>query len=234
MVLSQSLVQPNVKIHFCIFIIVNNNKSNPIPQWVVKGNKCLLPDGNMVIFTGKNDDDFCILVKDPNDKFHLNFTIKQDKYVLQTKDEQTGKHVSLLDLYSEAIIDLCNYWGKKRSNSVHVLPHKNWQKRIEQVIDINSTNNMPALRWQEGDYDINPEDVQKYSMLKDDVINLRFTAGLIFNDLGECLGMLMPHKKSKNLVQIDRSLLFTIFNTLIGMDKLKQSMLSEYRKYQNS
>ena len=49
-----------------------------VPNWAEKGKKQKLPNGSLVKFVGKND--LCILVKDPDEKFHCNFTIKPDRY----------------------------------------------------------------------------------------------------------------------------------------------------------
>lgn len=212
---------------------MDNNKSNPIPQWVVKGNAVHFSNGNMVKFAGKRDNDFYLIMKDESDSFHVNFTINDNTYGLHTKNEKTGERKFLLNVYSDVIMDLVKHWQKLRPDWVNDFPATLWKHHEECVIDIN-TNDVPNFRWHEGVYDIEPEDVIPNALTQNKIINLKFSQGLIYNELGVCKGMLMPHKKSKKLVKIDRSLTDMVFNTAIGIDTLKEKIKKEYRTYVES
>lgn len=212
---------------------VKENNDVPIPNWLVKGNSVHFPNGNMVTFKGKRDADFYIIFKDKEDKFHVNFTITKGKYGLHTKDEKTGERTFLLDIYSDVIIDLVNHWKKLKPHWVNDFPATLWENKEDAVIDVNTTD-VPNLKWKNGIYDIEPEDVMPYSLSKNEIIELKFSQGLIYSKLGICKGMLMPHKKSKKLIRIDRALTEIVFNTAIGIDVLKQEVMDEYSHYKNS
>ena len=128
------------------------------------------------------------------------------------------------------IVDLVSHWKKLKPHWVKEFPAKLWESHNEFVIDVN-TSDVPSLRWKEGVYDIEPEDVQKHALSKNQIIGLKFSQGLIYSELGICKGMLMPHKKSKKLIRIDRNLTDMVFNTAIGIDVLKQQIRNEYDKY---
>jgi len=212
---------------------VDNNKSNPIPQWVVKGNSVHFRNGNMVKFAGKRSNDFYLIMKDESDSFHVNFTINDNTYGLHTKDEKTSERKFLLNVYSDVIVDLVRYWQKRKPEWVKEFPSIFYKRHDEYVIDVN-TNQVPNLRWQKGICDIEPEDVIPNALSKDKIINLKFSQGLIYTQLGVCKGMLMPHKKSKKLIQIDRALTDMVLNSAIGINALKESIKKEYKNYVNS
>ena len=209
------------------------NKENPINKWIVKGNSVHFTNGNMVTFAGKHDNDYYVIMKDESDSFHVNFTINENTYGLHTKDEKTGERKFLLNVYSDVIVDLVRHWQKLKPEWVKDFSANLWKKYEEFVIDVN-TNNVPNIRWSDGIYDIEPEDVVHNALPHDEIINLKFSQGLVYNELGICKGMLMPNKKSKKLIRIDRSLTDIVFNTAIGIDALKGQIKKEYTHYTDS
>lgn len=212
---------------------MNYNSKNPIPKWLVKGRTVAFKDGNIVSFAGKNKDHFCIIIKDEKDRFHVNFTIRENEYEAHTKDERTGKMTSFLDVYSPVITDLVNHWKKERPDLIKEFTPKYWKNHDEYVIDMNS-DEIPGFRWLEGLLDIEPNILVNRAIPKENVIKLKFSMGLVFKKSGYCVGMLLPHKKAKKLVIADRELLSNVLNTAIGIDKLKDSILEEYANYKKS
>lgn len=201
----------------------------PIPSWLIKGRRIDLPDGSMVEFTGKNDDDYCMIFKDKGDDFHVNFTIKPDLFELHTKDEETEMRNYHLKRYSAVIVDLVYHWSKKRPELVKPFSVKYWTHQ-EHVIDINSSP-IPELNWTGGIYDLDPKLLPKYELSEEQVRKLHFSIGLLFNNHGMCNGMLLAHKKSRQLIRVDKTLLFTIFNTAVGLDSLKDAIIKDYKDY---
>ena len=200
-----------------------------IPKWVVKNTEQKLSDGNMVIFSGKNPNDNCIIVKDQTENIHVNFTIKKDEFELHLKNEKTNHKEYFLNVYSSVIVQLTEYWWNKQPDLVKSFPAKNWN-RTDSVIDIHS-NKVPILHWKEGVYDIDPNDVEPNSMFKEDVIKMKFKVGIIFNHHGECRGLLVAFPKKKKLILVDKQLLERVINTAIGIDTVKTRVLEAYKRF---
>lgn len=201
----------------------------PIPKWLVKGKKIELPDGNIVTFAGKNPNDYCIIVKDKNDKIHANFVLKPDEYEFHLKNEKTDDKKSMFETYASVITDITNYWKKEKPEFIKVFPAKNWKNHVELVVDVNSTQ-VPLMRWREGIYDVDPETLPSNLISKDKVINLKFSAGMLFDNYGNCQGMLMPVRKQKKLLLIKKPLFEKILNTVIGIDWMVDAVKEEYEK----
>jgi len=208
------------------------NDRNYIPNWVIKGKKIKLPDGNIVTFGGKNQEDVCIIVKDPEDHIHANFVIKSDEIELHLRDEKTKNITSLFEVYSTVITDLSHYWYKKEPNLVKWFKPKNWSRDVF-VIDVNSKD-VPNYRLIDGIYDINPDDVKPNALSNEAIIKLKFSAGIMFDKFGRCQGLLMSLKKKKILLLIEKPIFENILNTIIGMDTMKQNIKDEYLKYKNN
>ena len=205
------------------------DKPFPVPRWVVKGKTVELPDGNIVTFAGENPRDYCIIVKDKNEKVHVNFVIKPDKLGLHTKNEVTAEKSSLFELYSSVIVDLTKYWSNKRREFVSVFPSKNWKNHDELVVDVNSSE-VPAFRWREGVYNVEPEELVDHVIPKSKVIKLKFSMGLLFDESGNSIGILMPVRKAKRLLLIKKPLFEIIMNTVIGIDWLRNTLKEDYEK----
>lgn len=203
-----------------------------IPTWIEKGKTAELLDGNIVTFAGKNPRDYCIIVKDKNEKIHVNFTIKPDEYEFHIKNEVTGEKHSLFEVYSSVIEDLVKYWMKEKSEFIKIFSSKKWRSHNEFVVDINSAE-IPAFRFREGIYNLHPDELLSHTIVKKNIIRLRFSMGVIFDKKGNCLGMLMPIRKAKMLVWIQKPLFMKILDTVIGIDFLRISIKEEYDKMKN-
>lgn len=201
----------------------------PIPRWLVKGKTVELPDGNIVTFAGENPRDYCIIVKDKNEKVHANFVIKPDEFELHTKNEVTEERSSLFELYYSVIIDLTKYWSDKRREFINIFPSKYWKNHDELVVEVNSSE-IPAFRWREGVYNVEPEELVDHIIPKSSVIKLKFSIGVLFDKSGNSLGMLMPVRKTKRLLLIKKPLFEIIMNTVIGMNWLRKSLKEDHEK----
>lgn len=201
----------------------------PIPKWLVKGKKIELPDGNFVTFTGENPRDYCIIVKDKNDKIHANFVLKPDEYEFHLKNEKTSDKKSMFETYASVIIDMTNHWSKEKPEFIKIFPAKNWENHDELVVDVNSTQ-VPLMRWREGIYDVDPETLPGNIVPKNKVIDLKFSAGMLFDKYGNCKGMLMAIRKQKKLLLIKKPLLEKVLNTVIGMECMVTAVKEEYEK----
>lgn len=199
----------------------------PIPKWLVKGKKIELPDGNIVTFAGENPQDYCIIVKDKNDKIHANFVLKPDEYEFHLKNEKTRDKTSLFETYASVIMDMTNHWRKEKPEFIKVFPVKHWKNHDELVVDVDSTE-APLMKWREGVYDIDPEIIPNTLVSKDRVLKLKFSAGVLFDNYGHCKGMLMPVRKQNKLLLIKKPLFEKILNTVIGMDWMVNAVKEEY------
>ena len=152
----------------------------PIPKWLVKGTRRELPDGSIITFSGKNIEDYCIIVKDKNEKIHANFTLKPDEYQLHLTNEKSRSRQYLFDAYASVIEDLTKHWLKERPDLIKIFPSKLWNNHDEDVVDINSYK-IPLYRWKDGIFNVEPEELKDHIIPKLKIIRLKFSMGILFD-----------------------------------------------------
>ena len=199
-----------------------------VPNWVEKGKKQKLPNGSLVAFAGKNDN--CIIVKDPDEKFHCNFTIKSDRYEVHFKNEKTKEHKCVFDVSVSVIIQLAEVWWKKHPRWVKQFVAAKWNKKYT-IIDINSTK-IPSFSWCGKAYsiDFDIDNVKCNAVSKKNITNMKFNAGAVFDQHKQFKGLLLPHHETKSLVLINSLLFSKVVNTALGIKEITTKLQKTHDK----
>ena len=202
------------------------NSDTPIPTWLIKGKKLEYPNGTIVTFAGQKD--HLIIVTEKGSDLHATFVIKPSEYQLHATEVIDGhkKREDFFQVNKDVIIDLVKHWMKTNPRLIKMTDTKTWIKTKDNVLDLNSPIYINVKR-RNVLFDIEPESVVEYRLPKDYVISKLFM-GLIYDDLGNCKGMIIPYRKQKKMIMVERKFMDLIMDTAIGIDYLLNSLSEKF------
>lgn len=197
------------------------DSDTPIPKWLIKGKKLEFPNKTLVTFAGQKD--HLIIITEKGSNLHATFVIKPSGYQFHSTEiiNDQKKREDFFDINKDVIIDLVKHWMATNSHLIKMMDTKMWIKTNENVLDMNSMDFINVKR-RAGFFDIEPESVKTYRLSKDHIVSKLFM-GFTYDDLGYCKGMIIPYRKTKKMIIVERKFMDLIMDTAIGIDYFMKS-----------